>query len=156
MLVADECPVESLSARRDRVAAAWPEAYSLALAWSVIGSFRPNIDGPLIGGTDLFAGPFAARGGALADMAGRIISGVFAVACPCETDPCPCPCEFEMSAPTGFRASSKLPHIPQKRKVFALSSPHFGQITIVSPNLYSKFKLAPRFSQASSTLFCSY
>src|ERR1035438_9570062 len=139
---ADECPVESLSARRDRVAAACPEAYSLALAWSVTGSFRPNIDGPLIGGTDLFAG----RSGVLADIAGRIISGVFAdrCSCPCACAcPRPCPCEFEMSAPTGFRASSKLPHIPQKRKVSALSSPHFGQITIVSPNLYSKFRLAP-------------
>jgi hypothetical protein len=33
----------------------------------------------------------------------------------------------------GRRASSKLPHIPQKRKVFELFSPHFGQITMVLP-----------------------
>lgn len=32
------------------------------------------------------------------------------------------------------RASSGVPHIPQKRKAGELSSPQFGQITVVSPN----------------------
>jgi hypothetical protein len=102
------------------------------------------MDGPLIGGAGLLlAGQIAlssmaVRGTGALTARGRLEAW------------------FDMSALTGRRASSKLPHIPQKRKVFALSSPHFGQITIVSPNLYSKFKLAPRFSQASSTLFCSY
>jgi hypothetical protein len=35
-------------------------------------------------------------------------------------------------APAGLRASSKVPHIPQKRKLSELFSPHFGQITMVS------------------------
>ena len=37
----------------------------------------------------------------------------------------------------GLRASSKVPHIPQKRKVFELFSPHFGQITMVLPRSFS-------------------
>jgi hypothetical protein len=43
-------------------------------------------------------------------------------------------------APAGRRASSKVPHIPQKRKLSELSSPHFGQITLVlqmSLNVFS-------------------
>jgi hypothetical protein len=44
-------------------------------------------------------------------------------------------------APDGRRASSGVPHIPQKRKFAELSSPHFGQITI-SPNYSSNSLLA--------------
>jgi hypothetical protein len=44
-------------------------------------------------------------------------------------------------APAGRRAStrgsSEVPHIPQKRKVGALSSLQFGQITIVLPDVFS-------------------
>ena len=35
------------------------------------------------------------------------------------------------------RGSSKVPHIPQKRKVFELSSPHFGQITNFLRDVFS-------------------
>jgi hypothetical protein len=38
---------------------------------------------------------------------------------------------FGAGALAGRRASSKVPHIPQKRKLSELSSPHFGQVTMV-------------------------
>jgi hypothetical protein len=39
-------------------------------------------------------------------------------------------------APAGRRASSTAPHIPQKRKLSELTSPHFGQITEVLGNVF--------------------
>jgi hypothetical protein len=48
-------------------------------------------------------------------------------------------------APAGRRASIEVPHIPQKRKLVELSSPHFGQITLVlqmSLNAFS-YSLTP-------------
>lgn len=38
---------------------------------------------------------------------------------------------FGAGAAARCRASSKVPHIPQKRKLSELFSPHFGQITMV-------------------------
>jgi hypothetical protein len=38
---------------------------------------------------------------------------------------------FDGGAPAGRRASSKVPHIPQKRKLSELVSPHFGQIKMI-------------------------
>ena len=45
-------------------------------------------------------------------------------------------------APRGRRGSSAVPHIPQKRKLDALSSLQFGQITIVLPDVFS-YSLTP-------------
>src|ERR1700690_4204689 len=42
-----------------------------------------------------------------------------------------------LGAPAGRRGSSELPHIPQKRKFAELFSPHFGQITMTSPDFPS-------------------
>jgi hypothetical protein len=44
---------------------------------------------------------------------------------------------FGTVAFAGRRASSSVPHIPQKRKVLELFSPHCGQITMVLPILLS-------------------
>src|ERR1035438_8435968 len=38
-------------------------------------------------------------------------------------------------APAGRRSSSDVPHIPQNLKFDELSSPQFGQITIISPEV---------------------
>jgi hypothetical protein len=39
-------------------------------------------------------------------------------------------------APAGRRSSSDVPHIPQNLKFDELSSPQFGQIKIVSPDVF--------------------
>jgi hypothetical protein len=55
--------------------------------------------------------------------------------------------------PAGRRASSNVPHIPQKWKLFELSSPHFGQITLVL-----RYVLSYSLTRASDAIrfVCSY
>jgi len=81
-----------------------------------------------MGGTGLLAGrgEFSARCGAFCTTTGRRGSGAFTVLDAASGG-------FGAVAFAGRRASSKVPHIPQKRKVFELFSPHFGQITMFLP-----------------------
>jgi hypothetical protein len=95
----------------------------------VPGVFNPSIDGPLIGGTCLLAGMVA-----FSATTGGCGWGALAVFVKFGDRP-------GTGAPAGrrtsCRASSKVPHIPQKRKLSELSSPHFGQITNDSPQFFS-------------------
>ncbi len=86
------------------------------------------MEGPLIAGAGLFAGLVA-----FSTMGVRSGSGafpIFAGTAGATADGRP-----GTGEPAGrrdsSRASSKVPHIPQKRKLSELSSPHFGQITMV-------------------------
>src|ERR1700690_1271176 len=88
------------------------------------------MEGPLIGGTGLSVGQRARSSIAVRE------AGVLAARGRLDD-------WFDMSALTGRRASSKLPHIPQKRKVSELSSPHFGQITLVLRISLSLTRLRP-------------
>src|ERR1022692_1779398 len=76
------------------------------------------MEGPLIGGTGLLGDQTA--------FSSMAVRGAGALAARGRLD-----AWFDISALTCRRASSKLPHIPQKRKVSELSSPHFGQITLI-------------------------
>jgi len=93
-------------------------------------AFKPNIEGPLMGGTcrRMGLGEFSATScTTFSTMAGRCGSCAFTILDAATG---------ELGAAVAFadrRASSKVPHIPQKRKVFELFSPHFGQITMVLP-----------------------
>jgi hypothetical protein len=92
------------------------------------GGFKPSIEGPLMGGTCLLAVQSvlskAKACGAVGAFVvlGEVIFGTAVFAAVARE------ASGTGVAPAGLRASSKVPHIPQKRKLFELFSPHFGQI----------------------------
>jgi hypothetical protein len=95
------------------------------------------MEGPLIGGTCL-AGATGARSAGTGRGAGAgTVAGFEGEIGACETGAC----ETGTGGGIGGRASgtgvvirrggsSKVPHIPQNRKLSALSSPHFGQVKV--------------------------
>ena len=94
------------------------------------GTFKPSIESPAIGGTDL-----STVFGASSMTTGRNGAEAFAVRTGEAGGTADGNADRGSSAgaPTGRRGSSEVPHIPQKRKLGALSSLQFGQITIVPP-----------------------
>jgi hypothetical protein len=77
------------------------------------------MEGPLIGGTGLLA-----MVGTLSGAGGRASSGAAEALCGGVDDG---DGELELA---DRLVSSNVPHIPQKRKLSELSSPHLGQITV--------------------------
>jgi hypothetical protein len=107
------------------------------------------MEGPLIGGTCRLAGPVAVSGTLSAvfsttsvrgDSCAVVIAGL-AIAGPAVAGPPGAGLPLVGMAARGpfgdagtsvdRRASSTVPHIPQKRKLSELFSPHFGQIKLI-------------------------
>src|SRR5580692_11110466 len=107
------------------------------------------MEGPLIGGTGRFAGLVVVSGtlsvifsttSVRGDSCAVVLAGLAIAGPGVVSPPGPGPPLVGIAARGGFgdagpsvdrRASSKVPHIPQKRKLSELFSPHFGQIKLI-------------------------
>lgn len=97
------------------------------------GWFKPNMDGPLMGGTARLEPRASCCAAAGCSFTSTGVSGGSALTTRCDGGGGNAASGFSVGVPGPRLGSSAVPHIPQKRKVGALSSLQLGQITNCSP-----------------------